>query len=94
MYGVSLLVSPRHSEHSNKQEDHQLSHVGQHVGRLSDGHTGRLADVLLHVVLHSYAAECDGKDARHVECLRCQIGEVGKYQNNQRLQNSRVIEKS
>ena len=79
MYGVSLLVSPRHSEHSNKQEDHQLSHVGEHVGRLSDGDAGGLADVLLHVVLHGDAAEGDGEDPRHVEGLRGEVGEVGEY---------------
>ena len=94
MYGLTLPVSSRHCEHSNKQEDHQLSHVGEHVGRLSDGHTGGLADVLLHVILHGDAAEGDGEDPRHVEGLRREVGEVGEYYDNQWLYNSRMVEKS
>ena len=91
---MTLPVSSCHCEDSNKQEDHQLSHVGEHVGRLSDGQTGGLADVLLHVVLHGDAAEGDGEDPRHVEGLRGEIGEVGEYYDNQWLYHSRVVEKS
>ena len=94
MYRIALLVRPSHREHSNEQEDHQLSHVGEHVGGLSNGDARRLADVLFHVVLHGDPAEGDGEDPGHVEGLGREIGEVGKHQDDQGLQHSRVIEKS
>ena len=81
-------------EHPHEQEDHHLGHVGQHVRRASDGDARVLADVLLDVVLHGDAAEGDGEDAGHVECLRCQIWQVGEYQDDQWLNHSGVIKKS
>ena len=44
--GRSVLRRAQHCEHSDKQEDHHLRHVGQHVGRALDGGARALADVL------------------------------------------------
>ena len=85
MYRVPGLVSSCHCKDSNKEEDHQLSNVGKHMGTLSDGHTRRLTYVLLDVILHRNAAECNSEDARHMEGLCCQVREICEYQDNQWL---------
>ena len=92
VYGLPLLGLAGHREHAHEQEDHHLGHVGQHVRRAADGDARALADVLLDVVLHGDAAEGDGQDARHLEGLRCQVGEVGEHQDDQWLHNPGVVQ--
>ena len=44
--GRSVLRRAQHCEHSDKQEDHHLRHVGQHVRRAPDGGARGFTDVL------------------------------------------------
>ena len=94
MYRLSLRSSASDGEDPHKQEDHHLGHVGQHVSRAPDGYARVLADVLLHVVLHGDATKGDSEDPGHVECLRCQVWQIGENQDDQWLNDSGVIKKS